>query len=130
MSRNPGGRPSHQPTDRDRQMVEVLSGFAIPLERIAQVIGVSRPTLQRHYQTEINVGAAKVEATLIGNLLAIAKGKNGTALKAIMFSLHCRFGWSAYVPRPTEDKPLGKKEAAEIEAQTAHEDSEWSDLVH
>ena len=68
--------------------------------------------------------------TLVGNLLAIAKGKDGTALKAIMFSLHCRFGWSACVPRPTEERPRGKKAAADIDAQTAHEDTEWSDLIH
>jgi hypothetical protein len=44
-----------------------------------------------------------VEAKLIGNLFRIACGNDGTALKAIMFSLHCRFGWSEYAPAPGQD---------------------------
>jgi hypothetical protein len=35
-----GGRPAHVPDDRSRQMVEVLSGFGIPQDRIADVIAV------------------------------------------------------------------------------------------
>ena len=111
-------------------MVEVLAGFAIPIDRICGVIGVAKHTLLKHYERELQVGAAKVEATLVGNLLALAKGKDGTALKAIMFALNCRFGWSAYVPRPETEKPLGKKEAADLEAQHAHEESEWGSVVH
>ena len=111
-------------------MVEVLAGFAIPLDKIGDVIGISKPTLLKHYEREIQVGAAKVEATLVGNLLALAKGKDGTALKAIMFALNCRFGWSAYVPRPETEKPLGKKEMAEADARSAHEESDWGRLIN
>ncbi len=124
------GAPAHKPTDQNRQMVEVLAGYCIPTVKIAEVIGIARATLEKYYSREISVGGAKVEATLVGNLLQIAKGKDGTALKAIMFSLHCRFGWSAYVPRPAADTPLGKKEAAELEAQTAHESGEWAQLLN
>lgn len=133
VTRSKAGRPSHAPSDRNRRTVEVLSGFAIPIERIAYVLNISPGTLQKHYADEILRGAAKVEAKLIGNLLRIAGGSDGTALKAIMFALNCRFGWSAYLPRPADTAPaapLGKKEAADIEAQTAHENSSWSDLVH
>ena len=127
---NKGGQPAHQPTERDRQTVMVLAGFALPTAKIATAIGISQPTLFKHYEKEIQAGAAKVESTLVGNLLDIAKGKDGTALKAIMFCLNCRFGWSAYLPRPEQEEPLGKKAIAEAEAQTAHEDSAWAKLVH
>ena len=110
-------------------MVEVLAGFAIPTASIAKVIGVDQKTLLRHYASEIDRGGAKVEAQLVGNLLRLAKGTDGTALKAIMFALNCRFGWSAYVPRPEHEKPLGKKEQAEVEARTAHQESEWGSLL-
>lgn len=110
-------------------MVEVLAGFAIPIDRICDVIGVAKHTLLKHYERELQVGAAKVEATLVGNLLALSKGKDGTALKAIMFALNCRFGWSAYVPRPETEKPLGKKELADLEARSAHEGSDWGSIL-
>lgn len=110
-------------------MVEVLSGFAIPTVKIAAVLNISQPTLFKHYPDELRRGGAVVEAKLAGNLLRLAQGNDGTALKATMFALQMRFGWSAYVPRPVEERPLGKKEAAQIEAETAHEASDWSRLL-
>lgn len=32
------GRPSYQPTDKDRRVVEMMAGWAIPEERIAKVL--------------------------------------------------------------------------------------------
>jgi hypothetical protein len=128
IEKSKGGRPPHQPSDKDRQMVEALAGFAIPTAKIADVIDIDQKTLLRHYERELRVGAAKVEAKLAGNLLRLAGGSDGTALKAIMFALNCRFGWSQYVPRPVEEK-LGKKEIAQIEAETAHETSKWARYV-
>ena len=97
-TKDKGGRPAHAPDDRSRQMVEVLSGFGIPQDKIADVIGVDGKTLRKHYATELQRGAATVEAKLVGNLLKLASGSDGTALKAIMFALQCRFGWSLYAP--------------------------------
>ena len=95
-TKDKGGRPALAPDDRSRQMVEVLSGFGIPQDKIADVIGVDGKTLRKHYATELQRGAATVEAKLVGNLLKLAGGSDGTALKAIMFALQCRFGWSLY----------------------------------
>jgi hypothetical protein len=113
-------------------MVEVLAGFGIPTAKIADVLDIDQKTLFKYFDKELRVGSAKVEAQLVGNLLAIAKGKDGAALKAIMFALNCRFGWSQYAPQPHEVKPvpLGKKEQANLEAQMAHEDTDWGELVH
>lgn len=111
-------------------MVEVLAGFAVPIDKISDVIGVDKKTMLKHYETELRTGAAKVEATLVGNLLRLAKGSDGTALKAITFALNCRFGWSQYAPRPVQEQPLGKKEQADVEAQTAHEESDWGRLIN
>jgi hypothetical protein len=68
-----------------------------------------RKTLRKHYATELQRGAATVEAKLVGNLLKLAGGSDGTALKAIMFALTCRFGWSLYAP-PLPERPLGNDE--------------------
>jgi hypothetical protein len=47
-TKDKGGRPEHVPDDRSRQMVEVLSGFGIPQDKIADVIGVDGKTLRKH----------------------------------------------------------------------------------
>jgi hypothetical protein len=106
-------------------MVEVLAGHGIQQGEIAKVVGVSAPTLRRAYREELDSGAAKVEAKLIGNLLRLAGGSDGTALRAIMFSLRCRFGWSEGSPEPE-----GKKAARNRRAHTAHEGTEWEELVN
>ena len=111
-------------------MVEVLAGYAIPVDKIAAVVGVDTKTLTKHYGEQLMRGAATVEAKLVGNLLRLASGSDGTALKAIMFSLNCRFGWSAYAPRPATEAAPGKKEIAQAQAETAHEGSDWAELVH
>ncbi|WP_345790216.1 hypothetical protein [Sinorhizobium alkalisoli] len=76
-----------------------MAGAGVPQAQIAAVIEVTVPTLRRHYRCELNRGAAKVEAKLVANLLTIANGTDGTALKAIIFTLQSRFGWSRYAPR-------------------------------
>lgn len=127
----PKGRPPHKPTDEQRRMVEAMAGFGIPESKIALVIGITDPTLRLHYATEIARGAATVEAKLAGNLLRLSNGSDGTALKATIFALTTRFGWSAYAPPPLpKEEPIGKKAAAQIEAQTAHEDTGWGQLLN
>lgn len=118
-------------------MVEVLSGFAVTHNDICSALGITLPTLYKHYRKELDAGSAKVEAKLIGNLLALANRKDATGLRAICFALQTRFGWSAYVPRPERDSErekadpvLGKKEQALLDAQTAHLDSDWGNLVN
>ncbi len=75
-----------------------MAGAGVPQAEIAVVLAVTVPTLRKYYRAELNRGAAKVEAKLVTNLLTIANGKGGTALKAIIFALQCRFGWSRYAP--------------------------------
>lgn len=124
-----GQQAPHQPTDRSRQTVEVMAGYGIPRDKIALVLHISMPTLLKHYASELDSAAAKLEGILAGHLLTLAKGRDGTALKAIMFSLQTRFGWSLYAPSAPA-KPLGKKEEANLAALTAHEDTDWNGLVN
>jgi transcription initiation factor TFIIIB Brf1 subunit/transcription initiation factor TFIIB len=83
-----------------RRCVEAMAGAGVPQREIAAVLAVTEPTLRKHYGAELRRGAAIVDAQLIGNLLRLTSGKGGTALKAIIFSLQCRFGWSRYTPSP------------------------------
>jgi hypothetical protein len=76
------GRPAYQPTDKDRRIAEALSGWSIPQDRIARVIGVDPKTLRKHFADELEMGSAKLEAQLAQNLLRIAQGQDRQALIA------------------------------------------------
>lgn len=123
---NSGRTALHQPSQKDRQMVEVMSGFGIDAAKIAMVVGIDRSTLLKHYRAEIDRGAATIEAKLTGNLLRIAGGSDNAALKAITFALQCRFGWHFAVD-PSNPGRLGKKAAEQIAAERAGDSSDWGD---
>lgn len=131
VAKKTAGRPPYAPSDKDRKMVEALCGFGIPAEKIAHVLGVSLPTVHKYFAAELERGAATVEAKLVGNLLRLSNGNDGTALKATIFALTTRFGYSQYAPLPVaKEPPLGKKAALEIEAETGHKDTSWGALLN
>ena len=51
------GRPSHVPTEKDRKTVEAMASYGVPQDEIALVLGVSPPTLRRHYAETAGQGA-------------------------------------------------------------------------
>ncbi|MER9567111.1 hypothetical protein [Mesorhizobium sp. M0571] len=95
------GRPAHEPTETSRRFVEALAGIAVSQAEIATALAITLPTLRKHYRRELDRGAATVEARLVGHLWRIAGGNDGTALRAVMFALRCRFGWSEFAPPPS-----------------------------
>lgn len=104
------GRPPYEPSDKDRRVVEMMAGWAIPEERIAKVLLIDPKTLRKHFGEELEVGHAKLEAQLAQNLLRIAQGHDRQSLIATIFALKSRFGWVEQQPSARE-QPLGKKEA-------------------
>jgi hypothetical protein len=108
----------------------MLTGFGIPQDKIVAARGISLGTLHKYFKTEIKAGAAQVEAQLAGNLLRLSNGTDGTALKATIFALRARFGWSEFAPAAAPREPVkGKKETLNDEAQQAPKDAGWSDLL-
>ncbi|MBB2670694.1 UNVERIFIED_ORG: hypothetical protein GGE44_000235 [Rhizobium esperanzae] len=83
-----------------RRLVQVLAGQAVPQPEICRVLDVSAKTLRKRYRRELDVGAAKLEAALVGHLHRLAAGDDDVALRAIIFLLRSRFGWSRYAPPP------------------------------
>jgi hypothetical protein len=81
-----------------RRLVQTLASQGIPQAETCRVLDVSAKTLRKRYRRELDVGAAKLQAALIGNLLGLAAGEDDLALRAIIFLLRCRFGWSRYAP--------------------------------
>ena len=77
MKRN--GRPPFEPTNSQRQIVQVLRANGIAVGVIAANVRCSVPTLRRHFKAELRdgheqtkaaMGAAVVKAGLAGNMFA------------------------------------------------------------
>ncbi|MBY5849710.1 RNA polymerase subunit sigma-70 [Rhizobium ruizarguesonis] len=94
------GRPPHTPSSTNRRVVELLASRGIPQAQICSVLGISQKTLRRRYGAELRRGASMLEAALVLRLFSLANGKGAVALKAVIFSLRARFGWSLYLPPP------------------------------
>ncbi|TAW62910.1 hypothetical protein ELI11_04410 [Rhizobium ruizarguesonis] len=70
----------------------------MPQAETCRILDVSAKTLRKRYRRELDIGAATLEAALIAHLLRLASGSDDVALRAIIFLLRCRFGWSQFVP--------------------------------
>jgi hypothetical protein len=116
------GRPEFKATDEQRAVVKALAAFGIPYLDIAAKIGVSGPTLSKHFDRELEIGTTDANAKVAQNLFNRACGDGREAVIAAMFWLKCRAGWRENAPI---DPPLGKKEMATISAATAGQGTDW-----
>lgn len=128
------GRPAHVPDAKSRRIVETLAGFGLTHKQLGEVVGLDDNTLRKHYADELKTGAAKVEAMLVGRLMEFTGRKDMVGLRALVFALKSRFGWSEHFGIPVgvggREEPLGKKAALDQAALTAHEeDPEWATLL-
>ena len=121
------GRPPHQPTAQRRKDVEMMCAIGNTEEEIALIIGVGIQVLRRHYAEELATGHIKVGKRIAENLIRQALKDDVKAFPAIKFYMNCKMRWSEYAPSPSD---LGKKEQAQIIAQTAEAGTGWAHLVH
>lgn len=119
------GRPEHVPTEETRGRVEVLVAGGMPQWQIAAALGLSEPTLLKHYAVELDGGRAKRTAEVLEALYrAAVEDGNVSAQKAWL----ARQTPIDEPPAPKEDPP-GKKAAAQVAAMTAHQGTEWERLL-
>jgi hypothetical protein len=114
-------------------MVESLSGFGIPQDEIARLIGIDPKTLRFPYADQIDLGGIKATAKVAQNLFNMACKPTREGLSAAIFWLKVRAGWSEYAPRPVANRAeesMGKKMAADRDALTAGDGTEWGRLVN
>lgn len=119
-------RPPHEPSEKDRKTVESMTGYGVPEDDIARVLGVSRPTLRKWYSHELDTGHIKANSQVAQSLYQKAMGSGQGAVTACIFWLKVRAGWVE--PRPWDEAPLGRKEQLQQAAATAGGAStEWAD---
>ncbi len=85
------GRPEHIPNDLDRSRVIIGRGADMGLEDIAALVGVSIPTLYKHYRKEIETGKALCDMKCSVSLMRQIE-KGDAAL--IKYYMNNRMKWS------------------------------------
>jgi predicted transcriptional regulator len=84
------GQKPHSPTEKDRTLAQTLSGLGVPQNDIAILIGISKPTLHKHYREDLDRGLAEANAKIAGSLFQQATGGN---VAAAIFWTKSRMGW-------------------------------------
>ena len=107
--KHPGGRPAHQPTDATRQTVSLHATVGTKQDVIAEILGISVDSLQRHYRAELDTSREKANASVGGALFKKAMGGDTTAM---IFWLKTRARWRETLDISNEDGSL-KPEATQ-----------------
>jgi len=144
------GRPTFEPSAAQRRTVRAMAAYGIPHLAIAGVVGVSGPTLRKHFRIELDTAEAEANAKVAECLFRKATGEGPQSVTAAIFWLKCRAGWREFDVEPTRREAtlaaahraatgkyairppppgLGKKARADWEAQTAGEGTGWGDLL-
>lgn len=91
MEKKKGGRPAYQPSREDRRLVEGMAGCGLRQEDIAPLIGVSVPTLRRHFKRELSEGKAKAGAQVAKRLFEMATSGRCAAASIFWARVHLRW---------------------------------------
>ncbi len=83
-------RAAHKPTETTRAEVQALSGFGVREDEIAAYVGISAPTLRRHYRTELDTGHVRANVAVARSLFKQATEGN---VAAAIFWMKARAGW-------------------------------------
>jgi hypothetical protein len=111
-----------------------MASFANTNLQIAQLVGISEPTLLLRYRKELEIGRLRPGNAVKMNLYKIATGKTPRAVRAIELWLRLIEKVSEYQPAPhaEERQPWrGKKEIAKQQAEEGPPDKgSWAGLLN
>jgi len=131
----PRGRPSFKPTPNLRQRVAAAAGGGMAHEEIALALGISRNTLEKHFEHELSIGAYAKRMEVVEALRRAAK-KGNVAAARLYLQVEPQFAVPPQQPaQPSEPKEavaaekVGKKEQAELDAGGAHLGTGWEGLL-
>lgn len=80
-----------EPTDEQRRMVKVMSGFGIPQPDIATHLGIDAKTLRKHFREELDRGMTEANMRVAQSLFNMAT--TGGNVAAAIFWMKARAGW-------------------------------------
>jgi hypothetical protein len=109
------GGNSFRPTKHQRGLVTLAAALGQPHEDIAQMLYISRNTLEKHFSEELSLGALRANLKVASNLFTIATADpplQGTVLAAIFWA-KTRMGWRC-TPTVERTGVYGAKIAAQV----------------
>jgi len=115
-------RPEFQPTVAQRRKVAIAAGGGMTHDDIACGIGISKPTLEKHFKVELKQGACERKLEALESMFKQAKRGNVAAAKAYI-------GYASGGPKPATGEAPGKKERAAADAKTAEKGTDWDGLL-
>jgi len=83
-------KPPHAPTDAQRQLVQLHATVGTTQDVIADILGIDKKTLRKHYRAELDQAKSKANATIGGALFNKAKGGDTAAM---IFWMKTQAGW-------------------------------------
>lgn len=89
-NRDFGGRPPYQPTAEDRDIVVAMAFAGFQQDRIARAMGISKNTLRKHFEFELETGADRMLADVVRSLASKARAGDTTAC---IWITKTRLGW-------------------------------------
>jgi hypothetical protein len=93
----PNGRPPYVPTDEHRDRVKILGRYGIPQVEIAASLGISAPTLRKHFREELTLAAAEANVEVVKTLHYLAASGRCPSASIFWAKTRCLFGqkgWS------------------------------------
>lgn len=103
-----------------------MSGFGLTVGEIAVIIGVSAPTVRRHFKVELATGVAEANVKVASALYKTAtQGSGRDATTAAIFWLKARAQWAEAQGGGGAAGAAGKKVRQLEEARTAGHGSGW-----
>jgi hypothetical protein len=91
------GKPTHVPDKASQMRVTVWSGGGIDQALIAQSLGITRPTLVKHYKDELATGKATMDGLAVSALAAAMQRGGKEAVVAAKWWTASRMGWTERV---------------------------------
>lgn len=120
------GRPAYKPTPVSRRKVTNAAAGGMSHEEIAIALGISRNTLEKHYEMELSTGALNRRAEVLDAMARTALKGNVSAQKAFLALTPTL---AAPPLEPSKPEALGKKAQANEDAKTAAAGTDWEDLL-
>ncbi|MFZ3483900.1 hypothetical protein [Sphingomonas sp. 3-13AW] len=129
------GRPPHAPTDENRRKVILLAAFDKNEAQIAAALGISEPTLKKHYFRELRSrleARLRLEGKLLSAMAREVDAGNVSAMDKLFKRLDRHDMVTGMVPgkaKPVTKPKPGKKEKLVTDAAEATKSGEWGSLL-
>ncbi|HEL4115239.1 TPA: hypothetical protein UM349_000445 [Stenotrophomonas maltophilia] len=125
-------RPAHKPTKATQLKVAVAAGGGMRHEEIANALGITIPTLRKHYATELSSGASLKRMEVLAVAFRSATKKGNTSAARLYLQHSPEFEVAPAAPEqqaPEATKPEGKKALANAKAIGAEVGTGWEGLL-